>query len=65
MTTTMPGQKEVIDTLKEMKLRDKYFVIAGGGPVTQEWADRIGADGYGKSAVHAAEMVKALMSKRR
>ncbi len=49
MTTTMPGQKEVIDTLKEMKLRDKYFVIVGGGPVTQEWADKIGADGYGKS----------------
>ena len=62
MTTTMPGQKEVIDTLKEMKLREKYFVIVGGGPVTQEWADKIGADGYGKSAMQAAEMIKKLMS---
>ena len=44
MTTTMPGQKEVIDTLKEMGIREKYFVIVGGGPVNQEWADRIGAD---------------------
>jgi trimethylamine corrinoid protein len=64
MTTTMPGQKEVIDTLKEMKLREKYLVIVGGGPVTQEWADRIGADGYGKSAVQAAEIVRKLMSKK-
>lgn len=64
MTTTMPGQKEVIDTLKEMNLRDKYFVIVGGGPVTQEWADRIGADGYEKSTVQAAEMVKRLLSEK-
>jgi len=65
MTTTMPGQKEVIDTLKEMKLRDRYFVIVGGGPVTQEWAEKIGADGFGKSALQAAEMVKKLMSEKR
>lgn len=65
MTTTMPGQKEVIDTLKEMKLREKYSVIVGGGPVTQEWADRIGADGYGKSAVEAANVVRKLLSRKR
>jgi 5-methyltetrahydrofolate--homocysteine methyltransferase len=65
MTTTMPGQKEVIDTLKEMKLRDRYFVIVGGGPVTQEWADKIGADGYAKSAMQAAELVRKLMSEKR
>jgi len=65
MTTTMPGQKEVIDTLKEMKLRDKYFVIVGGGPVSQGWAEKIGADGYGKSAMQAVEIVKKLMSKKR
>jgi trimethylamine corrinoid protein len=64
MTTTMPGQKEVIDTLKELKLREKYFVIVGGGPVTQEWADKIGADGYGKSAMQAAELVKRLMTEK-
>ena len=62
MTTTMPAQREVIETLKEMNLRDKYFVIVGGGPVTQEWADQIGADGYGKSAIQAAELVKELMA---
>jgi methanogenic corrinoid protein MtbC1 len=55
----------LIDTLKEMKLREKYFVIVGGGPVSQEWADKIGADGYGRSAVQAVEMVRKLMGKKK
>ena len=62
MTTTMPGQKEVIDMLKEMGLREKYFVIIGGGPVNQTWADRIGADGYGRSAIDSAALVKELIA---
>jgi trimethylamine corrinoid protein len=65
MTTTMPAQKEVIDTLKEMGIRQKYFVIIGGGPVNQEWADRIGADGYGKSAIDAVALVKGLMANKK
>ena len=65
MTTTMPGQKEVIDTLKDLKVRDKFFVIVGGGPVSQEWADKIGADGYGSSAVQAVGLVKNLMARKR
>jgi len=64
MTTTMPAQKEVIETLEEMDLRGKYFVIVGGGPVTQEWADEINADGYGESAIHAPALVKELMGKK-
>ena len=47
MTTTMPGQKEVIDILKDMGLRDKFKVIIGGAPTSKEWADKIGADGWG------------------
>jgi len=62
MTTTMPGQKEVIDMLKEMGLREKFFVIIGGGPVNQTWADRIGADGYGRSAIDSAALVKELIA---
>jgi trimethylamine corrinoid protein len=65
MTTTMPAQKEVIDTLKEMGIRRKYFVVIGGGPVNQEWADRIGADGYGKSAIEAVALVKGMMARKR
>lgn len=61
MTTTMPAQREVIQTLGEMNLRDKYKVIVGGGPVTQEWADKIGADGYSESAIQAVSLVKGLM----
>jgi trimethylamine corrinoid protein len=64
MTTTMPAQREFIEVLEEMNLREKYFVIVGGGPVTQEWADEITADGYGESAVQAPILVKELMSKK-
>lgn len=64
MTTTMPGQKEIIDTLAEMKKRNNFFVLVGGGPVSQQWADEIGADGYGKTAVEAVELAKNLIKKR-
>jgi len=63
MTTTMPAQREIIEVLKEMNLRDKFLVIVGGGPVTQEWADEIGADGYGASAIQAVETAQALLSR--
>lgn len=65
MTTTMPAQKEVIDTLTEMGIRQKYFIIVGGGPVNPEWADRIGADGYGRSAVDAVALAKSLMARKK
>ncbi len=64
MTTTMPVQKEVIDVLEEMNLREKFLVMVGGGPVDQEWADKIGADGYGRSAVDAARVAKHLMNRK-
>ncbi|OQX63093.1 MAG: hypothetical protein B6I38_07585 [Anaerolineaceae bacterium 4572_5.1] len=64
MTTTMPSQREVIETLEEMNLRDKFFVIVGGGPVTSEWASEIGADGYGESAIQAVELVKELIASK-
>ncbi len=62
MSTTMPGQKEVIDALVELNLRDKYRVVVGGGPVTQEWADEIGADGYGRDAVAAVGLLTKLLN---
>jgi trimethylamine corrinoid protein len=64
MTTTMPAQREVLDVLKEMNLRDNYFVMVGGGPVTEEWANEIGADGYGKSAIQAVEVASSLMARK-
>ena len=53
MTTTMPYQKELIDTLQEMNIRRQFIVLVGGGPVNQKWADEIGADGYGETAMDA------------
>ena len=61
MTTTMPAQKEVIDALRELDLRDRFHVVVGGGPTNQAWADEIGADGYGEDAVHAVELLKGLI----
>jgi trimethylamine corrinoid protein len=65
MTTTMPSQKAVIDVLKEMKQREKYLVIVGGAPTSQKWADEIGADGYGQSAVDAVALVKRLVNQKK
>ncbi len=64
MTTTMPVQKEIIEILEEKNLRNEYFVIVGGGPVSQQWADEIGADGFGKTAVDAVDLIKRLLSQR-
>lgn len=62
MTTTMPGQKDVIDILKDMGLRDKFKVIVGGSPTSREWADKIGADGWGKDASDAVRVAERLIS---
>ena len=61
LTTTMPNQKEVIDSLKEAGIRENVKVIVGGAPVSQDWADQIGADGYGENAGAAVEVAKKLM----
>lgn len=61
LTTTMPNQKEVIDSLKEAGIRENVKVIVGGAPVSQDWADQIGADGYGENAAAAVEVAKKLM----
>ena len=63
MSTTMPGQKEVIDFLKAKNLRGKYKVMVGGGPTTPQWAEAIGADGFSKDAVEAVALAKKLLGK--
>ena len=62
LTTTMPAQKEVSELLKEKGIRDKYTVMVGGGPVNQEWADEIGAEGYNETAEEAVRMAAELVS---
>lgn len=61
LTTSMPYQKEVIEHLKARKLRDKYRVVVGGGPVNQAWSDSIGADGYARDAVETAKLCSSLV----
>ncbi|MCS3924727.1 dimethylamine corrinoid protein MtbC [Methanosalsum natronophilum] len=62
MTTTMQGQKEVIEALKEEGLRDEIKVMLGGAPVTQAWADKIGADLYAENATEAVRGVKEILN---
>lgn len=60
LTTTMTSMPVVINALKEAELRDKVKVIIGGAPVTQAYADQIGADGYAPDAAGAAKLAIAL-----
>jgi len=65
MSTTVPYQKDIIDLLESKGLRDKYIVMVGGGVVTREWADKIGADGYGELASDAVDVAKKLVAKKK
>jgi corrinoid protein of di/trimethylamine methyltransferase len=62
LTTTMSSMKSVIETVKEAGLRDKVKILVGGAPVSQSYADEIGADGYGDNANSAAGMAKKLVA---
>ena len=63
MTMTAPEQRKVIENLKEQGLRDSVKIIVGGGAITQEFADSIGADGYDPTAPGAAKLARTLMGK--
>ncbi len=65
LTTTMSGQKDVIDALTEAGLRDKVRVMVGGAPVTREYADEIGADCYTLDAASAAKEAVRLIREMR
>ena len=61
LTTTMPGQQEIIEALVKAGLRDQVMVMVGGAPVSQNWADKIGADGYAKNAMSAVALAFRLI----
>ena len=63
LTLSMPNMAETINTLKEAGLRDKVKVMIGGAPVTQDFADKIGADAYGPDAVEAINKAESFMRK--
>jgi corrinoid protein of di/trimethylamine methyltransferase len=62
LTTTMAGQQSVIEALDDLGLRPRVKVMVGGAPVTREWADKIGADGYSGDALGAGELAKSLVA---
>ena len=61
LTTTIPEQQKIIEALEEAGLRDQVKVMVGGAPVTQAWADKIGADGYAEDAIAAVAVAKKLV----
>ena len=61
LTTTMEGQRKLEQALKKAGLKGKYKTMIGGAPVTQRWADRIGADAYAEDAGEAVKKAKQLL----
>jgi len=63
LTTTMRGQRTVVEVLEHEQLRPKVKIIVGGAPVTRQWAEEIGADGYAKDAISAVALVQSLIQR--
>ncbi len=63
LTTTMTGQRHVVEALDRHGLRPRVKVIIGGAPVTRGWAEEIGADGYGEDAVAAVALARTLVGR--
>jgi dimethylamine corrinoid protein len=61
MTTTMDGMAEVINILNQQEIRDKFKVMVGGGPISQGFAEKIGADGYSVNAAEAVRLARKLV----
>jgi len=61
LTTTMINQRTLIEQLSKSGLREKVKVMVGGAPVTQDWADEIGADGYSEDAIGAVIVAKQIL----
>jgi trimethylamine corrinoid protein len=64
LTTTMPGQKQVIELLEEKGLREGVKILVGGAPTSDDWASEIGADGHGESAVAAVQLADRLRGEK-
>ena len=63
LTTTMFGQKKIIEILKERNMLDRFKVILGGAPVTNSWVTECNADGFAENAIEAVKLVRSLLNK--
>ena len=61
---SMDFQKQVIEELKKRGIRDKYKVIVGGAPTSEDWADQIGADAHADDAIEAVKKIKEILTKK-
>jgi len=61
LTTSLPMMRDIIQMLEDDGVRDQYKVVIGGGPTSQDYADSIGADGYGETAYNAVELCNQLV----
>jgi corrinoid protein of di/trimethylamine methyltransferase len=64
LTTTMVYMPDLVELLSELGIRDKFRIMLGGGPVTPEFTDEAGADGYGENAAEAVEVAKRLIREK-
>ena len=62
LTTTMIGQKKLIEKLKDKGLKEKFKVIIGGAPITSKWTADCGADGYAENAIESVALAKSLIT---
>lgn len=63
LTTTMFGQKKIMEILKKRNLENKFKVILGGAPVTKAWVEECKADGFAENAIDAVKLVRSLLAK--
>jgi len=63
LTTSLPMMRDIIQMLDDDGVRDQFKVIIGGGPTSQDYADEIGADGYGETAYNAVQLCNQLLGK--
>ena len=64
LTTSLPYMKDVLEVLQESGEAARFKVMVGGGPVTAEWAQQVGADGYGKDAAEAVTVARRLLQRK-
>lgn len=64
LTTSLPFSKDLINLLKEQKIREKYKVVMGGGAVTPEYVEKIGADGFAGDAANGVRLIRKILSEK-
>jgi len=62
LTTSLPFSRDLINLLKEQKLRDKYKVVMGGGAVTPDYVEKIGADGFAGDAANGVRLIRRILA---